>query len=68
MLTGTVLWFDEAKGYGLIAPADGSRDVFVTLRSVERSGLDPLVAGQVVGFAVATENGRPTAVALSVEE
>lgn len=68
MLTGTVLWFDEAKGYGLIARADGGGDVFVTLHSLERYGLDPLVQGQAVTFAVATENGRPTAVNISVVE
>lgn len=68
MLTGTVLWFDEAKGYGLIAPADGSPDVFVSQRSVDRSGLDPLLQGQTVSFAMATENGRPMAINISVVE
>ena len=35
MSTGTVTWFDGAKGYGFIQPDDGSRDVFVHAATVE---------------------------------
>ena len=42
MPTGTVKWFDATKGYGFIAPEDGSKDVFVHVSAVERAGLGTL--------------------------
>ena len=50
--TGTVKWFDAAKGYGFIRPEDGSRDVFVHISAVERSGMDALREGQKVHYEV----------------
>jgi len=50
MLTGTVKWFNEAKGFGFIAPSDGSADVFVHFSVVEGSGFRTLQEGQVVQF------------------
>jgi len=50
MNTGTVKWFDEAKGFGFIAPADGSRDVFVHYSSIEGKGFRTLAQGQQVEF------------------
>ena len=38
MPTGTVKWFNATKGYGFIQPEDGSKDVFVHISDVERSG------------------------------
>ena len=52
MLTGTVKWFNAAKGYGFIQPEDGSKDVFVHISDVERSGMDGLREGQKVAFEV----------------
>src|SRR5215471_16895106 len=49
MPTGTVKWFNPAKGYGFIQPEDGSKDVFVHISAVERSGLGHLVEGQRTG-------------------
>jgi CspA family cold shock protein len=40
MMKGTVKWFNCQKGYGFIEPADGSKDVFVHISAVERSGMD----------------------------
>ena len=37
MPTGTVKWFDAKKGYGFIAPEDGSKDAFVHISAVERA-------------------------------
>ena len=37
--TGTVKWFNPAKGFGFIQPSDGSKDVFVHISAVERAGL-----------------------------
>jgi CspA family cold shock protein len=52
MNTGTVKWFNESKGFGFIAPADGSEDVFVHFSSIEGGGFKTLVEGQSVSFEV----------------
>jgi CspA family cold shock protein len=46
MATGTVKWFNAAKGYGFIEPEDGSKDVFVHISAIERAGLNSLSEGQ----------------------
>jgi CspA family cold shock protein len=56
MATGTVKWFNADKGYGFIAPEDGGKDVFVHVRSLQRSGLESLEENQKVTFDV--EPGR----------
>ncbi|HEV3185709.1 MAG TPA: cold-shock protein [Xanthobacteraceae bacterium] len=61
MATGTVKFFNMQKGYGFIQPADGSKDVFVHISAVQRSGLQSLVEGQKVSFEVVTERGKPAA-------
>ena len=38
MRSGTLKWFDEGKGYGFIAPADGGEDVFVRQSAFEEAG------------------------------
>ena len=48
--TGTVKFFNGAKGFGFITPDSGSTDVFVHISAVERSGLSGLVDGQKVEF------------------
>lgn len=52
MSQGTVKWFNTQKGFGFIQPDDGSKDVFVHISAVERSGLGPLNEGQKVSFDV----------------
>lgn len=52
MATGTVKFFNETKGYGFIQPEDGSKDVFVHVSAVERSGMRSLREGQKVSFEV----------------
>lgn len=52
MATGTVKWFNATKGYGFIAPDDGSADVFVHVSAVENAGLDSLREGQKLSFEV----------------
>ena len=61
MATGTVKFFNMQKGYGFIQPADGSKDVFVHISAVQRSGMQSLVEGQKVSFEVVTERGKPAA-------
>ena len=55
MATGKVKWFNETKGYGFIAPDDGSKDVFVHISDVERAGLRSLKENQAVSFELVTD-------------
>ena len=64
MITGTVKFFNTTKGFGFIAPEDGSKDVFVHISAVERSGMGPLVEGQKVSFEVQADPRGPKAVNL----
>lgn len=50
MQTGTVKWFNNAKGYGFITPSDGSEDVFVHFSTIEGDGYKSLNEGQKVEF------------------
>ena len=50
MTTGTVKWFNSAKGFGFIEPEDGSKDAFVHISAVERAGLTGLTEGQRVEY------------------
>lgn len=50
MQTGTVKWFNAAKGFGFIQPAQGGADVFVHISAVERAGMGSLNEGQTIGF------------------
>ena len=63
MPVGTVKFFNETKGYGFIQPDDGSKDVFVHVSAVERSGLRGLTEGQKVSFEIVTDKrtGRSSA-------
>jgi CspA family cold shock protein len=52
MTTGTVKFFNAAKGFGFIAPDDGAKDVFVHISAVEQGGMSTLSDGQKVTFDV----------------
>ncbi len=51
-IQGTVKFFNSAKGFGFIAPADGSKDVFVHVSALERAGLPGLNEGDKVSFVL----------------
>jgi CspA family cold shock protein len=62
METGTVKWFDAAKGYGFITPDSGGRDAFVHASAVERAGLGALREGERVQYNLTRgSNGKTSA-------
>jgi CspA family cold shock protein len=50
MATGTVKWFDDAKGYGFITPDDGGKDLFVHHTGIAGEGFKTLAEGAKVEF------------------
>ncbi len=65
MPVGTVKWFNGTKGYGFIAPDDGTKDVFVHISAVERAGMRSLNEGQRISFELERgQQGRVAAVNL----
>jgi CspA family cold shock protein len=52
MATGTVKWFNDAKGFGFITQDDGGADVFVHFSSVKSEGFKSLAEGQKVSYDV----------------
>lgn len=52
MSVGTVKWFNEAKGFGFITPAEGGEDVFVHFSAIKGEGFRTLREGQKVTFEV----------------
>jgi len=62
MPTGTVKWFNPARGFGIIGPDDGSVDVYVHISAVEEAGLSILTEGQKVEYEVVSQpDGRTAA-------
>jgi cold shock protein len=58
MATGTVKWFNPAKGFGFIQPEDGGKDVFVHISAVERAGWRTLNEGQKISYELQTDKGK----------
>lgn len=50
MATGTVKWFNDAKGYGFITPDDGGEDLFAHFSAIKMNGFKTLKQGQRVTF------------------
>ena len=67
MPTGTVKWFNLAKGYGFIQPQGGGKDVFVHISAVERAGLMSLNEGQAIEFELVSSRGKTPAEQLKVQ-
>ena len=50
MATGTVKWFNDAKGFGFVTPEDGGKDLFAHFSAIQGSGFKTLKEGQRVSF------------------
>jgi CspA family cold shock protein len=68
MITGKVKFFNAQKGFGFIAPEDGSKDAFVHISAVERAGLSTLNQDQRVSYDLETDQrGKTSAVNLQAD-
>ena len=66
-MTGTVKWYDPAKGFGFVSVNDGGKDVFVHRSALSRAGLDSLAEGQQVTLGVVEGQKGREAQSISVE-
>lgn len=66
MATGTVAYFDPAKGFGLIRPDTGGENIYVLHDTVKATGLSRLDDDQKVSYEVETRNGKQTAINLTL--
>ena len=68
MVTGTDKWFNAVKGFGLVCPDDGSKDVFVHIAAVESAGLDSLNEGQKLRYDLTGSPGNFSAMNIALDE
>jgi cold shock protein len=61
MATGTVKWFNDAKGFGFITPDDGGKDLFAHFSEIQGTGFRSLQESQRVEFTVAQGAKGPQA-------
>jgi len=66
MTEGTVKWFNGEKGFGFIAPADGSADVFVHFSEIQGGGFRSLEENQRVSFEIGQGQKGPQATGVNV--
>ena len=61
MATGTVKWFNDAKGFGFITPDEGGEDLFAHFSSIQANGFKSLKEGQKVSFEITQGSKGPQA-------
>ncbi|MFT4967605.1 MAG: CspA family cold shock protein [Candidatus Deianiraeaceae bacterium] len=66
MSQGKVKWFSVSKGFGFIAPDDGSNDVFVHITALQQSGIADLKEGQAISYEIESNRGRESATNLQL--
>ncbi|MBP1520743.1 cold shock-like protein CspD [Salmonella enterica subsp. enterica serovar Worthington] len=67
METGTVKWFNNAKGFGFICPEGGGEDIFAHYSTIQMDGYRTLKAGQSVRFDVHQAKGNHASVIVPIE-
>ena len=68
MTTGTVKFYNAAKGYGFIQPDDGGKDVFVHVSALTRAGMRDLAEGQKVSFDIEVDQRTGKNAATNIRE
>ena len=66
MATGTVKWFSDDKGFGFIAPDEGTKDVFVHHTGIDGNGFRTLADGARVSYEAEAGDKGPKAVSVRV--
>jgi cold shock protein len=67
MINGTVKFYNATKGFGFIAPSDGSKDAFVHATALEAAGIMGLAEGQKVSYDLESgRDGKASAVNLQI--
>ncbi len=60
-MSGTVKWFNDAKGFGFITPSDGQKDCFVHHSAIQGNGFKTLAEGESVDFDMVQGQKGPAA-------
>ncbi|MBU2365108.1 MAG: cold-shock protein, partial [Alphaproteobacteria bacterium] len=70
MASGTVKWFNTAKGFGFVQPDDGGSDVFIHISALNQAGLDSLDEGDKVDYELEQDrrSGKLAATQIVVTE
>ncbi|MGO9545078.1 MAG: cold-shock protein [Rhodomicrobium sp.] len=68
MASGTVKFYNSAKGYGFIQPDDGGKDIFVHATALERAGMRSLAEGQKVSFDIESDRRTGKTSATNIRE
>lgn len=64
--TGTVKWFNSTKGYGFVAPDNGSKDVFIHISALNAAGLETLDDNQKIEFDIEEKQGKTSAININL--